>query len=240
MVNQTMASIPGGAAMVPAGALMSTEEMRGTRFLLVTAVVMLMACTVISALVVSSVNGLTDELRQGRQSELRPTDDYADDLATAELYLGAEDASEHVAGVAFMERLKKQYQNDPDRLEEISRRLAEHYRVTGQHARAVQEYGLIHRRAGGLVEDPRFYVEYAESLQAVDRLLDARTIAFRVTANEALYLSPNDVNGVPLDPEHMQNNRHAVRRAKLLLGELYLALAERPGADRSNQQGDEG
>lgn len=231
-------ALPVGATMIPNGALMSTEELRGTRFLLVTAVVMLMSCTVILALVVSSVNGLTDELRKGRESEARPTDDYSEDIAAAEAYLGDDDAAQQVRGVTFMERLKEQYQNDPERLQDISWRLAEHYRAGNQHRRAVDEFHDINRRAAGLVDDPQFYVEYAESLRELDRLSDARTIAYRLVANEQLYMADNDPAGIPREPEILDRNLQAVRRAKLLLGELHLAMAISPDADRSGD--DEG
>jgi hypothetical protein len=207
-----------GATAVPVGG-MAPEELRGTRFLLVAAVFLLAMCTVTMVLVVTAINRLSSELERGRTAQVESTDDYSQDLKVALELLEHEDDFEVAKGEKFMQRLRRTY---PDQEIEITLLLARHLAGRGAHDVAVREFATVSDREGRVVDDPTFYLDYAESFAALGRRDDARRTVLILLANEQRYLAPPDPED-PLGEEISIRNQSAVRRAYLLLGRIDLA-----------------
>ena len=83
-----------GQTMVPSGAVMSSDELRGSKYLLVAIVLLLFMCAATMAFVVNSLNDLTSELRTAREKVDTPSDDYHDNLAYARSLLESNDTAE--------------------------------------------------------------------------------------------------------------------------------------------------
>ncbi len=216
----------GGPGIDPAQVL-SPEELRGTRYILVAGVILLAMCAVTLVLVVSAINRLTVELESGRESQLEPTSDFATDFRDGEIYLQSADPDEVDKGIRFFRRLKQRYRNNLDHRDRIDWRLARHYRAHGAHSKAVDEYRAIRSRSSGLIDDPRFYVEFADSLMAVERNELALETIYDLLANESYYLSAGS-DDAPRDPAVVARNQRAVKEAFLLLGQIYMGRAD-PG-----------
>ncbi|MFW5860244.1 MAG: hypothetical protein ACOCYP_09485 [Planctomycetota bacterium] len=217
----------GGPGIDPAQVL-SPEELRGTRYILVAGVILLAMCAVTLVLVVSAINRLTVELESGRESQLEPTSDFATDFRDGEIYLQSADPDEVDKGIRFFRRLKQRYRNNLDHRDQIDWRLARHYRAHGAHSKAVDEYRAIRSRSSGLIDDPRFYVEFADSLMAVDRNEQALETIYDLIANESYYLSGGGEETQVRDPAVVARNQRAVKEAFLLLGQIYMGRAD-PG-----------
>ncbi|MDA3962925.1 MAG: hypothetical protein PF961_19245 [Planctomycetota bacterium] len=220
--------VRGQVALAPSSfggtALMSPEELKGTRYLLVVAVFLLAVCAVTLGFVVSSVNHLTVELAKTNETQVTTSDNFADDLAVAEGWLRDDDPVTVAKGVKFLsEQLKKNY---PKKQEVLSERLARHYRSVGAHDKAVIEFAYIADRTSGLVDDPEFYLAYADSLSRTDKREQAREVVYELIANEAWFLEAERPDGSVLGEERVAANRAALKRAMILLGRLYA-----PGLD---------
>ncbi len=216
-----------GDGVASGGRVLSPEEWRGTRYLLVAGVLLLGMCSLALVLVVSSINRLTSEIRTGHDAQAVPlSDDFDDDLRYVDSLLSSADSEQIDAGVRHGERLKQRYRNNFAHLDRISWRLAEHHRAQGSHLWAFRELRAMRERSGALMDDPSFYVAYADSLMRIGRSDEAKQALYDLLANEQYYLDDDEDQGRGLDRDQLRRNRTAVRQAFLLLGQLYLAAVD--------------
>jgi hypothetical protein len=200
-------------------AMVDADELRGARYLMVAAVLLLSLCTVALAFVVSSMNRLTNELGRANDSQVVSGDDFAVDMAVAERWLTTTEAETVTKGVVFLEdELKQRY---PRKREVISLRLARHYRDQGAFARAAAEYAAISAATIGLADDPGFYIEYADTLYRIGDEQHACEVLYRLIANERHYRSEVDAGGRIRGVEERERGDAALHRAQLLLGRIY-------------------
>ena len=183
------------------------EELRGTRYLLVTSVCLLAMCAVTLGFVVSAINTLSQELRDRNKEEETVTDQYQQDMDTPTNLLAKEDETSQLRGVQFLENIK----NDPRHSEHIERttlRLARYYAMNRQHAQAVEEFDEVFQASRGLLDDPSVYLDYAKSLRAVEDLPAAREVVIALLANEDYYTDPEIyVGDLGEDPGEAPTNR---------------------------------
>lgn len=223
------AGAPPASALPEGAALMSPEELRGTRILMVAAVVFLMTCTFAMVLVIASLNRLTGELAHGRGVEAGPSDDIARDFEVAETWLRDEDPAIVQRGLLFLDDIRRQHRGQE---EAVGLRLAGHYRQVGAHAEAVTEFTRLDQRAVGLREDPAFHLDFADSLMEIGSYERARQQAYIVVANRAWFLSPQDPSGEARDPLLLARHREHVQRARVLIGRIFAAELARADGPR--------
>ncbi len=206
-----------GMPMVPMGTV-SGEELKGTRYLLVSAVCLLAMCAVTLGFIVSAINGLTQELEHKREASVRATDDFAEDLERARDYLASQDAADRRKGVRLLdEDMRRLY---PEHEDAILLVLARHFHGRNEHAEAKGYYRQV-LRGGGLLDEPQVYLDYGRTLVRVDDLRGARRVLMHLLANEDYYTDPElYANG--LSSEEEQRHRRIVRQAYLLLGRVDL------------------
>ncbi|MFW5829447.1 MAG: tetratricopeptide repeat protein [Planctomycetota bacterium] len=226
-VQATMPSAPApmGQLTLPSGtAVMAPEELRGTRYLLIAAVLLLTMCTVTMVFVAQAINGLTDELYAGRSDELRPQDGYDNDIAVGMELLASDDPVKVTKGLHFFAHMKRQY---PARAAELNMLLAKHHRSRSAWRRAVAEYQEIMEQQGAYVDDPEFYLDYSDSLFQLEQYEQAQSVLLRLLANEERFGRAVDEQGRSRPDELVRNEREILQRAYLLLGRLYTARLER-------------
>jgi hypothetical protein len=209
-------------------------DMRGTRWLLAAAVILLAACAAILTMVVGAVGGLSRELRQERIAQLTPSDDFHDDFSAARAKLASPDEAETAKGVLFLERLQKRY---PEHEADIALVLARYHRSIGAIARAVHDYALVVESTTRPLDDPRIYLEYAECLFQQQDEVGATKQVYVVLANEALYRAERDHRGVLRPNEERERNRRAVQDAYLALGRMLAASVRDGGRVAANGHG---
>lgn len=204
--------------MAPMGA-MTPEELRGTRFLLSAAVFLLAMCTVAMVFVVSSITRLSSDLRDSRDTVVAPTDDYREDVRIAVEMMADPDPTDAQKGVKLLERVRRRYR-DIDKEIEVSMLLAQHHYDRGHYEKAHQEFRQVANRQGGLHPDPRFYLQWASSLDALGQSQRARQTVGILLANEGFFM--RDEQGEPLAQEIQEQRQRLLREAHLLLGRLDL------------------
>lgn len=218
MLDQSHSAPAARQMQVPAG-VMPAEELRGTRYLLFSAVVLLAMCAVTLGYVVSAINGLTTTLQERNESEIKPTGDYENNLNYARQLIDSEDQANQAKGESLLVRMKSGY---PKRRAELSRVLADHYRRQGALGEAVEEFKQIQDSSDELHSDPMFYLEYAESLLDLKRYQKAKQVLYTLLANSGRYTSETDRSDQPRSPEAIAKGERAVQRGRLLLGRLHL------------------
>jgi tetratricopeptide (TPR) repeat protein len=222
---QTPAVQSVGQVMLPSGtAVMAPEELRGTRYLLIAAVLLLTMCTVTMVFVAQAINGLTDELYAGRTDQVSPQDDYDSNVAVGLELLQSDDLIKVTKGLDFFEHMKRQY---PARIPDLSMMLADHHRSRSAWRRAVEEYVEIAEHQGEYVDDPQFYLEYSDSLYRLERFEQAQQVLQRLLANEDRFGQAVNSQGRARPDEVVRRERETLQRAYLLLGRLYTARLER-------------
>ncbi len=198
--------------------VLTPPELRGARWLLAVAVVLLGVCAGTLVVVASSLRTLGSELAHERQTALEPGEDYGDDFKAAVARISAPDEAEAAKGVLFLQRLKKRY---PSHEAEIALVLARQARAHGAWQEAVREYASL--PDDRLAEDPRVPLEYADTLSHVQQRDAARRQLYTLLANEARYLAPT----TPARPADItQRNQRALIEAHLLLGRLLGRLPD--------------
>ncbi|NRA40291.1 MAG: hypothetical protein HRU15_19260, partial [Planctomycetes bacterium] len=215
------------SAVDPA-AVMAPDELRGTRYLLVAAVFLLAMCAVTMGFVVRSINDLSSELEKNRTSEIKPVDDFQENISYARRMLEADDPLEIGRGLTFVKRLKENHDKEPDKIIIISLLLADHYRATGAYSKAKVEYELMTDRQGTLYDDPQYYLDYSETLFALGekKYDDAVTILYRLMANEQYYISELDDQGNTRDVTLITRHEKVIQEAYLMLGRIFTAQLE--------------
>ncbi len=198
-------------------------DLRGARWMLLAAVLLLSVCCGTLVVVAGAVKTLAAELKAERTANLAPTDNYSDDFKAALLRLRSPQGEEVAKGVLFLQRLKKRY---PSHETEISLELARHFRANGSWREARREYAGIVEETSALQDDPRVHLEYAETLARVKE----RTAAVRqvnlLLANEAAYIGETNASHLPRPGAEIVANQVTLQAAQLLLGRL---LAEDDG-----------
>lgn len=226
-----------GASMGGRQSLLGTtvfpkEELRGTRTLLAAAVGLLAMCALTMGFIVSALNGLSHELSMTRQQQEQPSDDYARDLESVKASLANADADTRFRGVIFAERLRTAWKDHTARNEEMTFLLARYYREHEENAKAAIEYERIDRQREGLIDDPVFYIEYAQTLMAIDRHPEARAVAVRLIANEDRFTDTSLMTH-RATPAQIETNIRNIRRAHLIVGQIDLARSQ--GLDQASR-----
>ncbi|TVR41777.1 MAG: hypothetical protein EA402_12605 [Planctomycetota bacterium] len=208
----------GGGAMMPPINVMSSEELRGTRFLLAAAVFLLAMCTAAMVFVVTSMNTLSTQLAASRDTVVTPSDDFGEDLRIAREMLN--DPENAQRGVIMLQRVRQRHR-DVNREIEVTLILARHHLAEGKPHLAVTEFATVADRHGGLFEDPNFYLEWATAHSQLGDARKARRVIGVLLANEDRYLAGRDGSGI--DEEQARRHQRVLRQAYLLLGRLDLA-----------------
>ncbi len=207
--------------MVAAGSVMAPEELRGTRYMLWAALLLLSLCTATMVIVASSINKLTGELNQHRVEDNKPQEDFDSDIEYSMKLLESESEDDTLKGMRYFERLKSSYKDNPDKMERIHRILATYYRKHNAWEKARQELSGIYDPRGKMLDDPSFYVDYGDTLYRLDRMRDAEVIIYKLLANESYYTAVVDGQGATRKKEALQTNGLTIKRAYLLLGRMY-------------------
>jgi hypothetical protein len=222
-VEVTRSTPANGARAVVSGAptmsVMPAGELRGARWLLAAAVLFLGVCSATLMIVVNAINSLSHELHEGHHAALAPSDSFGDDLKAALSKLGAEDDGEVTKGVLFLQRLKVRH---PSHLADIALTLARHFRSHGAHRQAVEEFAALSDNANGPFDDPRIYLDYANSLVQLGDQANATRQIYLLLANEDAYLGEHDRRGLARPADEIGRNRQAVQDAYLALGQLIV------------------
>ena len=197
--------------------VMAPSELKGTRWLLMAAVLLLATCAGSLALVMGAINGLAHELKSHHQAQLTPSDSFGDDLKAAQAKLADPDEVEVAKSELFMQRLKQRH---PSHEAEIALVLAHHFRARGAFRQAAEEYALLADGANGPSDDPRLHLDYAEMLAAQHDAASAIKQVYLVLANEALYLGDHDHRGVARPADELARNHQTMQDAYLALGRL--------------------
>jgi hypothetical protein len=208
------------------------EELRGTRTMLAAAVGLLALCALTMGFIVSALNGLSNELSMTRKQQEQPSDDYSRDLESVKTSLASTEADTRFRGVIFAERLRTAWKDHPARREEMTLLLARYYREHEENSKAAIEYERIDHQREGLVEDPMFYIEYAQTLMAIDRHQDARAVAVRLIANEDRF-TDTQLMAHKATPAQIETNIRYIRRAHLIVGQIDLARSQ--GLDQASR-----
>ncbi len=192
-------------------------DLRGARWLL-TAAVLLLAVTATTMLVaVKAISNLAHELRQERVAETAtPGDDYGADLKAATAKLNDVDEGEQAKGVLLLNRLKGR---QPAHEAEIALVLARHHRERGAWRAAAGEFALV-VEDGKPQSDPRLYADYADCLSRSNEPDAAVRQLYRLLGNEQLYLASTDAQHRPRSATDIDANRTTLRQATLALGRL--------------------
>lgn len=211
--------VGGGAAAI---GVLAPVEVRGARWLLIAAVLLLAICATGMGLMVRTLSGLSALLTIHETEELQDADRFALALTAARNQLGSADPIESAIGVEALRKLRNDH---PSRHDDLTLELARHWRSNGAPLKAAAEYALVSDRAarGG---DPRIVLEYAETLIATGAREDAARQLYALLAREQGWLSREDSLGHPKSAEDHARDREAVQRAHLLLGSLLGQAAE--------------
>jgi hypothetical protein len=207
--------------------ILATTEIRGAHWLLAAVLVFLAICSVSLMVIVTSINGLTRELRTSHPSALAPSDSFGDDLKAALAKLASPDDGEMTKGVLFLQRLKNLH---PSHLTEISLTLIRHFREHGAYRQAVAEFAQLSDNTNNLFENPRLYLDYADSLTKTDDKPGALRQVYILLANESAYLSSRDAHNLPRSTEEIARNHQVIQDGYLALGQL---LDQRPTGQKA-------
>lgn len=193
--------------------VLTPPELRGARWLLAAAVLLLAVCAGTLVVVAGAVRTLGSELAREREAGLEPGDDYGDDYAAASARLSSPDDEQVAKGVLFLERLKKRY---PSHAGEVSLALARHFAGHGAWREAAREYGEV---LDGTVmnDDPRVLLENAEALRQLGDRAAAKRQLYALLADEARWTGESNP---PRPASIADRNRQALVAAHLLLGRL--------------------
>ena len=231
--QQSLAQVP--TMSIDQAAVMAPDELRGTKYLLVAAVFLLAMCAVTMGFVVSAINDLAIELEQNRTSEIKPLDDFQENIEFAKKMLSGEDDMEVVQGIKFVNQLKENYDKDPEKIILLSLLLADHYRGAGAYSKAKKEYKVMTERQGALYENPQHYLDYAETLFSIgeEHYDEAANVLYRLLANEHYYMSDQAQDGALRSASDIRQNNRIIQEAYLKLGQIYTAQI-----DGKQKQGD--
>ena len=198
--------------------VLTPPELRGARWLLAAAVLLLGVCAGTLVVVASALRTLGGELAHERLAALEPGEDYGDDFKAAVARLTAPDEQEAAKGVLFLQRLKKRY---PSHEAEVSLVLARHFRRLGAWQEADREYASLPDEV--IDDDPRVTLERADTLRQLREVEAARRELYRLLANEARHLTPTTP---PRPADITERNRRTLIEAHLMLGRLLDASSE--------------
>ncbi len=221
-----------GAAYTVNVPVLTPPELRGARWLLAAAVLLLAICAGTLVVVAGAVRTLGGELARERAANLEPGDDYGTDFAAAVGRLSAPDEDQVATGVLFLQRLKKRY---PSHDAEIALVLARHFRGHGAWREAAREYAAVIDDPVAVGDDPRVLLESADTLHNLKDHGGARRQLYALLAEEARWTGPGD----PPRPSAMvERNTRALVEAHLLLARLLddpeagpVARVEQPPAE---------
>jgi hypothetical protein len=138
--------------------------------------------------------------------------------------------------VLFLQRLRKR---SPSHDGEIGLALARHFRSHGAWKEAGREYAAVVDDPKAVSDDPRVFVEYADTLRQLDDRDGARRQLYALLADETRW------TGSLVSAQTAERNRHTLVEAHLLLARLLdgapaptLATTE-PGHAAEAGQGDD-
>jgi hypothetical protein len=208
-------------------AVMAPGELRGTRWLLGAAVLFLGMCSATLVIVVNAIHALSHELHENRHVELAVTDSFGDDLKAALAKLASSDDGEVTKGVLFLERLKNRH---PSHEADIALTLARHFRAHQAHRQAVEQFAALSDSTSGGFEDPRIYLDYADSLARIGEQPAAIRQIYLLLANEDAYLGAQDRHGLARPADEVARNKQALQDAYLALGRLLGEQSRAPAA----------
>lgn len=220
----------GGAAALTAPGLipvLAPAELRGARWLLVAAVVLLGICAIAMGSVVQTVGRLSRDLTRTETQAPIDADQFALALTAARSQLASSDDFEAAQGVEQIKQLRERF---PTRTFELTLELARHWRGRQAHRKAADEYAAIIDRVIAQPSDPRLLLENAGSLAEIGDTDGAIRLLYVLLAHERLYLANEDNLGHTRPAEDTQRDRLAVQQAYLLLGELLSRQAAAPAA----------
>jgi hypothetical protein len=214
-----------GVSLAPQGsgrqsAVLSKDEIRGARFILVVATCLLALSTIALGLVVASVNSLAQQLAENRQANTLQGDSFAADLEVVEEHLLDPDSARRELGVRLAERLRLSAEGRERQLL-VTRLLADYYRDQGSYKLAAGEFATLVRYLGPLPDDPALLYEQASVLRDAGETADAFRVVSILLANETKYTDQLD-----LDPESAVAIAEVMREAWLLRGHLQAAMAQ--------------
>ena len=213
-----------GVSLAPQGsgrqsAVLSKDEIRGARFILVVATCLLALSTIALGLVVASVNSLAQQLAENRQANTLQGDSFAADLEVVEEHLLDADSARRELGVRLAERLRLSAEGRERQLL-VTRLLADFYRDQGSYKLAAGEFATLVRYLGPLPDDPKLLYEQASVLRDAGETADAFRVVSILLANETKYTEQPD-----LDAEAAVLVAEVMREAWLLRGHLQAAMA---------------
>jgi hypothetical protein len=194
--------------------VLTPPELRGARWLLAAAVLMLAICAGTLVVVAKAVRTLGDELAHERSAGIEPSDDYGTDFNAASARLNAPDADQAAIGVLFVQRMKKRY---PSHEAELALVLARHFRSLGAWKEAAREYASALDESDAPVDDPRVILERAEALKHLDDRDAAKRQLYALVAAEQRWIGETEP---PRPGSITERNRATLVEAHLLLGRL--------------------
>jgi hypothetical protein len=168
-------------------------------------------------MVVGAIKGLSHELKLQHESQLMPSENFADDYKAALAQLYAPDASEAAKGALFLQRLKKKH---PSHEGEIALALARQYRSEGALRQASEEFAGLAEINLGHFDNPRTYLDYAACLADIGDVPAAMRQVYILLANENTYTGAKDRNGLTRPADEIARNKQALQDAYLTLGRL--------------------
>jgi hypothetical protein len=200
------------------GPVMAPPEIKGARWLLMAAVLLLGVCAATLVAVTAAVHRLTGELKAERVAQLTTeSGEFADDYQSALALIEDADEERRAKGEQFLTRLKKRY---PAHSQELSLVLARHFRIRQAWRPAAREFAEVIEGARHLLDDPRIYLDYAEVLDHIgDRPAALRTV-YLPLANEAAYTGDRDQRRALRPAREAAANRVTLQECQLLLGRL--------------------
>ena len=212
--------LPAGVGSYP---VLAPRELRGARWLLVAAVLLLAVCALAMGAVARGVSSLSRELLRRNEADPHAGDELALELTAARSMLASSDLIEAATGVERLRQLKARH---PDRATELAIELARHWRARDQHRKAADEFASVLDRVLATRGDPRILLDHADSLARTDEVSGALRLVYALLASEAAYSDPADALGHTRPAEEVERDRLAMQRAYLLLGDLL----DRPDA----------
>jgi len=213
--------LAGAATMAGGGAaaigVLAPSEVRGARWLLVAAVLLLAICAIGMGAMVKTLSSLagqlsrTDPAISGLDGER-----FALALTAARNQLGSKDPIDVAVGVQAVNRLQRDH---PNRAQELTLELARHWRAQGAHRKAADQYaGIVDTALNG--GDPRILLEYTKSLTALGENEQAISLLYGLLAHEQALLGREDALGHPKVAQDLARDQAAVQQAYLQLGHL--------------------
>ena len=172
--------------------VMAPRELRGARWLLVAAVLLLGVCALALGAVARGVSGLSRELLRRNEADPHAADELALELTAARSMLSSNDLIEVATGVERLRQLKTRY---PDRATELAIELGRHWRARDQHRKAADEFASVLDRVLAVRGDPRILLDHADSLARTDDVSGALRLVYALLASEAAYTDPADAVG---------------------------------------------